>query len=671
MDKNKLHLWQERLSKCQAEFDSEVAKMDKRERVYGGDSSVNAVVENDKTKDTPHVRNIAAEIIEAQVDSSIPKPKVTARRKEDEQKAKLIEDMLINELDRLPFETLNDMLARTVPIQGGAAFLVEWDNTKRTHTTIGELAVSTVHPKQLVPQSGVFSGVEDMDYIIVKMPQTKEYILRKYGIDVSDETENEPDIKGLYEDSASDLVTQYFAYYRNKDGGIGMYSWVNDTEICDYEDYQARRFKKCAKCGGVDAPYLISIPSTSDGDYPLGEDEEPKKTRPRGSCQYCGASKWEFYSEDFEEVHIPITKSDGTVIPGEVPVNVASEETDALSGLPVPKTVLQPTRIPYYKPDIYPVILIKNVSVYGKLLGDSDIDKIYDQQNMTNRLSAKISEKLIKSGSYMSLPPDATIEVNSDEMKVIRVNSPADLSMIQVFNMQAACSQDMEYRHQLYEEARQAIGITDSFQGRVDRTATSGKAKEFAAAQSAGRLASKQEMKRAAYAALFEAMFKFKLAYADEPRPVASSDIHGNRVYEEFNRYDFLEKDAAGEWYWNDDFLFSCDSSAPLATNREAMWQETRLNFQSGTFGNPQDTETLILFWTKMEQLHYPGAAETKKYLEEQAQKKAQAAHLAAMQQQQMQNQIISETMDNARADAMQSAQMNVSRGASTQALPI
>ena len=58
--------------------------------------------------------------------------------------------------------------------------------------------------------------------------------------------------------------------------------------------------------------------------------------------------------------------------------------------------VQQPTRVPFYKPDIYPTILQKNVSVYGKFLGDSDIDKIKDQQNTTNVIERTIIEKLIK-----------------------------------------------------------------------------------------------------------------------------------------------------------------------------------------------------------------------------------------------------------------------------------
>ncbi len=219
-------------------------------------------------------------------------------------------------------------------------------------------------------------------------------------------------------------------------------------------------------------------------------------------------------------------------------------------------------------------------------------------------------------------------------MKIIRPGTAADAGLIGVYDLQGNISQDLTYLAQVYEEARQVIGITDSFQGRRDTTATSGKAKEFAAAQSAGRLESKRVMKDAAYAALFEAMFKFKLAYTDEPRPVVSNDIHGNARYDTFNRYDFLEQDAAGEWCWNDQFLFSCDTSAPLASNREAMWQETRMNLQTGAFGDPSQLTTLILFWTKMELLHYPGAGETRAYLEEALRRQQLQRQLAAQLQQ-------------------------------------
>ena len=691
-DRDKLRLWQERLAANQSAYDAELAKMDDREALYRGSDVISPIVAGERKKNTPHRRNICAELIESQVDSNLPQPKVTARRPQDENKAKLIEDMLRNELDRLPFEQLNDIMERTVPIQGGAAFLVEWDNNRRTHSSVGELAVSTLHPKQIIPQDGVFTGVEDMDYIILKIPQTKEYIRRKYGVDVADETEQEPDIKGSGGDTtADDLVTQYVAYYRNEKGGIGLYSWVNDTELEDLSDYQARRLRRCKSCGAVEP--LNADPLTADSaELGIGlstaEDtfSEEKaiqaqkqligETRPaamhptriafstKKACPYCGGTKWEESEEDFEELYTPVLRSDGSSVGGMILRQVSSEtefdesttkQSDDVSvifrrksnattkrpdmGLPVPAVIEEPTRIPFYKPDIFPVILQNNVSVYGRFLGDSDIDKISDQQNTTNRIEAKIIDKLLKSGSYITLPDEASIKVDADDMKVIRPGNAATKAMIDVYDLQGNISQDMAYLAQVYEEARQVIGITDSFQGRKDATATSGKAKEFAAAQSAGRLESKRVMKDAAYAALFEAMFKFKLAYTDEPRPVVSRDIHGNPQYDTFNRYDFLERDEAGEWYWNDQFLFSCDTSAPLASNREAMWQETRMNLQTGAFGDPQSLRTLILFWTKMELLHYPGAGETRAYLEEELRRQAAAEQQAQMQQMQAQMQ--------------------------------
>ena len=322
------------------------------------------------------------------------------------------------------------------------------------------------------------------------------------------------------------------------------------------------------------------------------------------------------------------------------------------------------------------MILQNNISVYGQLLGASDVDLIADQQNTANRLETKIVDKVMQSGSYITLPPDCSIDDDStEEHKVIRVTDPAQIQMISVHDMEGNIQQDMAYLSQVYEEARQILGITDSFQGRKDTTATSGKAKEFSAAQTAGRLESKRVMKQAAFARLYEAMFKFKLAYADEPRPVVSEDDHGVRQYQDFNRYDFLEQDENGEYYWNDQFLFSCDTSSPLASNREAMWQETRANLQTGAFGDPGDINTLILFWTKMEMLHYPGAADTKTYLEgilqqqqQQAMMQAQMQAQQAAQQQAQQAYSNDQALQQAQLQTMQRARQDAARDAQAMA---
>ena len=126
---------------------------------------------------------------------------------------------------------------------------------------------------------------------------------------------------------------------------------------------------------------------------------------------------------------------------------------------------------------------------------------------------------------------------------------------------------------------------------------------------------SKRVMKNACWARIFEAMFKYELAYADEPRPIVGVDAAGNHRDEQWNRWDFLEQDEAGRWYWNDRFLFSCDTASALAVDRSAMWQELQTYYTAGAFGDPAEADTRILFWTKMAELHYPGAAQTRENL--------------------------------------------------------
>ena len=289
------------------------------------------------------------------------------------------------------------------------------------------------------------------------------------------------------------------------------------------------------------------------------------------------------------------------------------------------------------------MVLQRNVTSFGKFLGNSDVDLIYDQQVAINRMHQRIIEKLLHGGSFTTLPSDAQIKTDNSIGKKIVIDDPAQKSLIGSYDLTCDISQELNYIQYLYDEARKIINITDSFQGRNDSTATSKVAKEFAAKQTAGRLESKRQMKSWAYSRLFELIFKFRLAYSDEPIPTHAATPTGDPEYGEFNRYDFLRRDAAGVWYYVDDFIFSVDSAAPLASNREAMWSETRMNLEGGAFGDPTRLETLILFWSKMEMLHYPGASETKRYLIEQ---KQEQDAMAAQQMQQQQAQMQSLTAD-------------------------
>lgn len=660
----KLTLWQRRLAESNRAYGSLEETINNRERLYNGDNTMKPLVKGQKKETTPHVRNIIFENIETQVSSSIPQPKVTPRRKQDEALARIIENMERNEVDRMPFETMNDMAERTVPMHGGTGYFVEWDETRKTHLTSGELVVTLIHPKQFAPQPGIYTSIQDMDWFILKMPTTKETIRRKYGVNVRSESESEPWVRGIGdEDRCDEALTQYIGFARNDSGGIDRYSWVNDIELEDLENFQQRRQPVCSKCGkvkplpgqiihnAVNQGNLLPDPgrgfggnlidekmirSTAAGQQiaegladqymngageeeqilqgiPMGEAQAPERFDGK-TCPWCGSKEWVSREMEYEEIVLPM-KARNRRIPG------MHADVDA-EGNPV----MAPTKVPFYKLDMYPIVLQRSVSRYGQLLGNSDVDIIEDQQNTTNRIEKKIIDRLWKAGSRITLPNKACYRTDPEDMERWFIENPADKALISLMEFKGNLQYELMYLGQVYEESRQILGITDSFQGRSDPTATSGKAKEFSAAQAAGRMESKRVMKNAAYADIYQLMFKYLLAYADEPRTVTFRNQKGELQYEEFNRYDFLEQDEAGQWYWNDQFLFSCDTAGPLASNREAMWQETRLNFQTGTFGNPQATETLVLFWTKMEMLHYPGAGETKAYLEEKLRKEQEQA---------------------------------------------
>ena len=643
--KHDLEYWQEWVSKNEDALGDQSKRMDDREALYRGDvREIKPLTSRDTERDgsrrlTTHLRNIVAENIESEVSSTIPQPKVTARRQSDEWRAKVLEDMLRNELDRLPMEVLNDLAERIVPIQGGVYWLVEWDESKQSTSTHGDVTVTLLHPKQVIPQDGVFGSVEDMDAIAIKLPQTRSYIRRAYGKRLDEtEAETDPEARALDYDAspADDLVTQIVVYYRNDSGGVGKISWVNDTVLEDVDDFEARRVKTCKVCGEVIKPGVERCPT-------------------------CGADQTEEGILDAEPLWRGVSTGNGTRIPG-------AQITWGSDGLPAAR----PTAVPYYKPDTFPIFLQRNVSVFGRLLGDSDVDKIADQQNTVSRMETKIIDRFIKAGTRITLPDRADIRIDPEDQEKIYLSNPQDKQMIGVHQFSGDLSQEMAYLAQVYEEARQILGITDSFQGRKDATAQSGVAKEFAAQQSAGRLESKRVLKEAAYAELFRRIVQLKVAYADEERPVVATDDRGQAQYEAFNRYDFYEQDpSTGEWHCildDDRFLFSCDVSAPLANNRQQMWSDTTQMLQMGAFGAPNDLNTLLLYWTKMELLHYPGAGDTKEYLQKLREEQMQQQMLMQKMQLDQDMQLRRAQMDQQQRDKEQQLMMDTEKRANEDA---
>ncbi len=644
--KQRLAVWQERFQTALNAYSNELERMDAREAMYKGSTDIQPIFDGDEKGKTPLVRNVVSENIESCINTNIPAPKVTAIREEDVPLAKMIEDMLYCELDRLPTEELNDLDERLCPIHGSSFFHVEWDSLEGSHTEFGDVLLTQLGAKMVIPQNGVTSSVEDMEYYFLRIPQTKGYIKRRYGIDLVDEGEEYPEVRGSEYEPSDDMVTQIYVYYRNNKGGIGVMSWVHDTILDDNDDYQAHRRRKCAKCGAPEPLYVTDT---------LDEQIHPDGTKPecdthstgKNVCPYCEGTKWEDSPTDYEEIYEP------REIAGEMLTPEISAMLDEF-GAPIygedgaQMVETKPIRVPYYKPDVFPLVQRKNISMFGTFLGESDVDKMETQQNVLNRLSEKMLKKNLGGGTVLSLPDDADITVEDTEggsLRIIRPRDAASAQLIKTYTLEGNISQDMALYAEVYEEARQIVGVTDSLQGRRDSTATSAKAKQFSAAQSQGRLESKRVMKKAAWAKIYELIFKFKLAYAHQPRPVVSRATNGDAMYTEFDRMAFLAVDDAGEYYWNDQFLFSCDDDAPLQNDRATMWTEASNNLARGAYGDPTSIDALLLFWTVLETFHYPSAnivrsqLEKRKQAEEQVMQAQQQAMAAAQQTAQAQAQ--------------------------------
>ena len=602
----KLDEWKTKYNKSKDAYADQLNRMRNQERLYNGDAFTRRSKNQgggESSKKSENVRNIIYELLETEVDSSIPMPKVTAIHEEDAEQAEIIEQMLLNEIRLLRFKEMNDVSERVTIVQGGDWYHTEWDSRKGNHCTIGGLEINERDPQTVIPQADVTDPYK-LDYVFLQLSMTKDAVKRVYGVDVSEEINTEIEQN---KDSNDELVTVIKTYYRSENGEIGIFTWCGNTVLEDMENYQARRLTRCKKCGRI-----------KEGDV----------------CE-CGSKSFETTIEEYEEVEEDIVTLTQTIPAYEDVESVVMGEDgnpmlDAY-GQPKMEVRREHKKIPYYKPNVMPLVLRRNVSKAKSLMGVSDAAVIEDQQDAIKKYGSKLQEKILKGGSIVTIPQNLKIETTDEELKVVRVENPNDISMIGVHNLVSDISYDRIAMNDNYEAARSTLGITDAYQGKYDASAVSGTAKQYSINQAAGRMESKRIMKQEAYCRLYEIMFKFMLAYADQPVPLSTKNPDGSDNFSHFDRYDFLKMDEDGNLYWNDEFIFEVDPTSTIMMNREAMWNQIDLKYQAGAFGPIGDLQTLLNYWTFMEESDYPNASKVKAIITKQIE------DAKAAQQQQMQ----------------------------------
>ena len=587
------------------------------------------------------VRNITYELVESQISSYIPNPSVTPRMASDRNTwlAKSIETLCKNKRDELPFEMMNDMDERYNPIYGGSVWLVEWDDSITTHNSVGDVKVTCLPPTSFVGEPNIYD-IRDMDYCFISFETTKDDLVRKYGVsyEVADETTSEKD-----QTASDNSATVIVCYYKDDDDKVCQFIWSDEQTLKDERDYFSRKIRVCRTCGKRDKLCTCE----EDGRKPSFETE----------------------NEEYEILDFPVQRSDGTVIPIMTPVlengqpvyeTVQREVLDSngqmvfdtVGGTIMPKTVavqvpkMEETRIPWYAPSVFPIVIRKNTSEEGNLFGQSDCEFIRPQQQAINKVESRIMKKLMNASITPIIPEDATITIRNDIFgQVIRMKPGENASMYGKVDTTPDISQDIAEATRLYDHAKRILGISDSYQGQYDASAQSGKAKQMQIQQAAGRLDSKRQMKNAAYAEIDKIIFQLYLAYADEPRPYSFRDAFGRWQNIAFNRYDFVVEDESGKLYYNDEFLFAADASVDIDKSREFIWEQNLKMFQLGTFGDPATPEAQLIFWQNNEAAKYPFSHDNVERLKEIIQTQRQIA----MQQQALvdQNAMLAEEAQN------------------------
>ena len=533
-----------------------------RKAYYG---TLNALTKDgeESTRKGRSLRKMVYELIESKIDNSIPMPKIRPRYKTDLPLVSVTENYLKFEVDGIFTKYLNDRSERATYVDGTSWYKVWWDSLDNTHERSGNVKIDLCRVDQIVPQPGV-SDYRQLEYIF----ERKEISLTR--------------IWDLYHrriiptEANTNVIEVISCYYLNKDRVVGLFMYAPHSRqvICNEEDWQIRKLRTCTVCGTVN---------------PTGD-----------TCRNCGSKTFkyenateEILENDLEEIYNPYDVGE---------TDDESEKDHYKSRV----FLTAGTKIPFYKITQLPFIPRPAISSLDNIYGTSEVKVTLESQDAINKLLTKALEKTMKSGTILTKPEKLKIGDSDDTIKVLSVRTTEEAAMVQSRAVVADTSQDLVMAATLYESGKASSGVTESFQGAKDSSATSGKAKQYAAVMTAGRIESLRVMKSAAFAGLYELVLKYLLAFSDEPRKFVRVLPNGSQKEEVWNKYMFLDKDKYGNIYYRDDLRFDSDPASTLSQNRAQMWQETQDKFVQGAFGNPADPRVLELFWNIMDSLQYP-----------------------------------------------------------------
>ena len=559
---------------------------DQYELLYRGtknvDKNVNDTSKNG-TKKANNVRNIVFELIETQVNTEIPDPTVIALERGLEDQAKMIKGKIMSDIGIMDLETLADTVERDAPMMGLTGALMGWDLKGGTHNQMGEKTLSKKHPKQIIPQPGVYN-IDDMDMVFLMGATTKNEIWLKYEKDVSDASEEYPEINEIETDTnkqdSNENVTEIVCYYKDEEtGDIGKLVWVLDILLEDYPKYFYPRIMVCPSC---------------EKEYSQGTEE----------CE-CGETlnetlrEYDVIDEDLELDPLSYEKKVKSVVVND---DGKKEVTEDVETVIMERKIKKGTKVKFPAPKRFPIAIRINTPLNFSFAGQSDVQVIRSQQEEVKKALSKASEKIFSSGTIIEKPTSIKQKLTNETMQVIEIDMKKDEGSIKVTDMQPSVEQEVNFSNSMYDQAKSTLGITDSFQGKSDTTAQSGRAKQVQVQQAAGRLQSKIKNKYKFYSRIFELMFEFDLAFSQEERAYMTRDKQNKVQYEVWDKHNLLMEDDAGEWYYCTDFHFGADETASMPSREEFVLEQSPAFVEAGLLTPKQ-------FWQVMTSVNFPFAS--------------------------------------------------------------
>lgn len=502
------------------------------------------------------VRNITYEVIESEINADIPVPKVDTSCYSTirDRNARAVERLSSALRSRLPFEELNDRDERYTYIYGGSVFYIEWDSSQTDNAGEGSVRVHLLSPLDFIPQPSIES-VEDMEYCFLHFSTTRGELISKYGIDEDKLALAECEYVADVDDPLGDAIAIVITFYKDTDGRVGKFVFSGELALSDIPDYYKRKKVVCRECGKDEA-----------------------------ECE-CEKPKLEICDIEYES----ITLQDGSI-----------------------------AQIPYYVPRSFPIIVRKNTLSDLTMLGGSDCERIRPQQQAINKVESRILQKLLRAGVTPIMPEGTAVTLsNAIFGQVIKTRPGESINSYGKIDTTPDISQDIEEADRLYDQAKRVLGISDALQGLDATTSESGYARQLKIARASSRLETKKRMKHLAYCRIYELIFKHYLAFADEPRRFSYRDTFGRMHFTEFNRYDFIEQDKNGNYYYDDSYLFTVDNQADAQYQSEALWEINLQNLERGTLGDKESPTTLMRYWQLQDKAHFPYARENVEYFQD------------------------------------------------------